>query len=133
MDYKEQGKRNRINGADTERRARADLERDGWIINKWRNNVKDDKLIPAKNYFIRGKGTIQGTGFPDFIAFRTLGLLYEVIGVEVKSNGYLSPEEKEKCKWLLENKVFSKILIASRDKINNRIEIKYKVFGVKNE
>jgi len=39
---------------------------------------------------------------------------YEVIGVEVKSNGYLSKEEKAKCRWLLDNNIFSKILIAKR-------------------
>ncbi|KKL12618.1 hypothetical protein LCGC14_2533960 [marine sediment metagenome] len=37
-------------------------------------------------------------------------------------------------KWLLDNKVFGKILIASRDKdiLSGQIEIKYKEFKVKN-
>lgn len=42
--------------------------------------------------------------------------------------GKLGKIEKEKCKWLLENKIFSKIFIASK-KINGRkIEIVYKKF-----
>jgi len=51
---------------------------------------------------------------------------YEVIGVECKTNGYLTKEEKEKCRWLLENNVFSKILISSKG--NKRGEIKYVEF-----
>ncbi len=38
----------------------------------------------------------------------------EVYGVEVKSNGILSKIEKEKCEWLLENNIFSKIIIAKK-------------------
>ena len=132
------GKKNRVAGADTERRVRANLEDDGWIVDKWRNNVKNNELVVAKNCFMKGRGVMLGSGFPDFIAFKVvshipsvIGFLYEVVGIECKSNGYLSAEEKEKCKWLLKNKVFSKILIASREKINNRIEIKYKEFKVK--
>lgn len=53
---------------------------------------------------------------------------YEVIGVECKVGKYLDKAEKEKCIWLLENKVFSKILIASRYKEKNRIKIKYDEF-----
>ena len=105
--------------------------------------IKEGKLIPSKHKF-RGMGIPMaiGTGFPDFIAYfiafkhtarhgeiigseRKIEELYEVIGVEVKSNGYLKPEEKEKCKWLIENKIFSKILIASKHKIKNRIHIEY--------
>ena len=47
--------------------------------------------------------------------------LYEVIGVESKSNGYLTKEEKEKVKWLLKNKIFSKILIAKKSKVRGEI------------
>ena len=84
----------------------------GWIIGKWMNNVdyekegKIGKLIPAKrkfNPFLRALSI--GTGFPDFICFKKQDKLYEVIGVEVKANGGLDKEEKEKCKWLLENKI----------------------------
>ena len=133
MDYKKQGKRNRALGSDTERRTRIDLIEDGWFVSKWNNNVKDNELVVVKNQF-RGKGIpmMLGAGFPDFIAFRLKGEHYEVIGVEVKTGGYLSSEEQEKCKWLLDNKVFSKILIASREYSGRYIEIKYKEFEVKN-
>jgi len=89
------------------------------------------KLIPAKHKF-RGVGIPMaiGTGFPDFIAFRLKiikksHLEYEVIGVESKggdkSHKYLSKEEKEKCDWLLKNKIFSKILIANKGKKRGEI------------
>ena len=90
-----------------------------------------------------------GVGFPDFICFRfikeekevlsstgtfyptikeiesvsRIKLLYEAIGVEAKSNKYLDKEEKAKVKWLLENKIFSKILVAYKGKSG---EILYK-------
>ena len=101
------------------------------------------RLIPAKHKY-RGLGIPMaiGTGFPDFICFKDvmgdieIGWspsngkvsfpLYQVIGVEVKSNGYLTKEEKEKCKWLVENHIFSKILIASKG--TKRGEIKYNEF-----
>jgi len=60
---------------------------------------------------------------------QTDGYVYEIIGVECKSNGYLTPEEREKCKWLLENKIFSKILIARKGK--KRGEIIYEDFQEK--
>lgn len=53
-------------------------------------------------------------------------MMWEVVGVEVKSNGYLDKEEKSKCKWLLDNKVFSRILIAKKGK--KRGEIVYDEF-----
>ena len=49
----------------------------------------------------------------------------EIIGVEAKSNGYLDKEEKAKCKWLLENKVFSKILIAKKKKEGRKVVPEY--------
>ncbi len=101
------------------------------------------KLIPAKRkYNPFNKALSVGTGFPDFIAFapdqiqinisgnKTYGIsprtelknriingeqFYRIIAVEAKSNGRLDREEREKCKWLLENNVFSKILIARLD------------------
>lgn len=61
-------------------------------------------------------------GFPDFAAFRREGKLYEVIGVEVKANGWLDKKEKEKCKWLLDNKIFSRILIARKSKERGKVD-----------
>lgn len=183
-DYKKQGKKNRISGRAFELRVRKDLEKKGWIVSKWQNNVEfnipekcgectlltgdrsgqktlqsrqpadtpinqpghvgrglpSGKLIPAKHKFNPfSRALSMGTGFPDFIAYKfemTLNLgtivglnkhkLYEVIGVEVKSNNTLSKIEKEKCKWLIENKIFSKILIASKGL--KRGEINYEEF-----
>ena len=65
---------------------------------------------------------MNSAGFPDFIAFRTMGEGYEIIGVEVKINGILSREEKEKCLWLLENKIFSRILIAKDSEEKGKVD-----------
>ena len=128
-DFKAQGKKNKQIGADTERRVRKDLEDKGYIVDKFTNNVDLDKgeLHPAKHKF-RGMGIPMsiGTGFPDFIAYKLIGDSAEIIGVEVKSNGWIDQTEKLKCKWLMDNKVFHKILIASREKNGNRIELIYK-------
>lgn len=137
-------KKAKASGATFERRVRGDLENKGWIVAKWSNNVellkegeeiimvkenesyeearfKQGKLVPAKHKF-RGIGIpmVIGTGFPDFIAFKYHKIYeshlatYEVIGVESKSNGYLTKQERDKCDWLLKNNIFSKILIAKK-------------------
>ena len=137
IDKQKQGKKARSSGARFELKVRVDLENDGWICDKWSNNVdlKSGKLVKAKRkYNPFKKVMVIGTGFPDFIAFRNRILsnyeiempkvLYEIIGVECKSNGYLDKEEKEKCRWLLDNNVFSKILIAKKGKIRGKIEYK---------
>ena len=143
-----QGKRNRINGANFEKKVRASLEKDGWFVSKWQNNLEHAdtgsmfewegglKMTAAKGnrFFMRT------TGFPDFIAYShihdhiykipdaldEIQAQYKVIGVEAKSNGYLDKVEKAKCQWYLVNKVFSKILIASKGK--KRGEIIYEEF-----
>jgi hypothetical protein len=46
-----------------------------------------------------------------------------VVGVEAKSNGILDKEEKEKIKWLLENNIFSKFIVAKKG--DNKGEIKF--------
>jgi len=122
-----QGKKNRKKGAEFERKVRADLQAKGWIVSKWQNNVFENKLIPAKMGRFR---TNQG-GFPDFIVFRECpdidnwNRYYEVIGVECKVGKYLDKEEKDKCKWLLDNKIFNKIHIAFKNKEN---KVEYKEF-----
>lgn len=116
-------------------------------INKPPEEREDRKIIPAKRkYNPFKKVMVIGTGFPDFIAYafcldynvENLSIEFgevpenkifqegnwEILGVEVKSNGYLTKEEKEKCDWLLKNNVFSKILIASKGE--KRGTIKYK-------
>jgi hypothetical protein len=144
------GKRNRAAGLRFEKRVRQDLEKKGWIVSKWQNNVEfyqdmqpfDSHVAPVKGKLVPAKPgpkRMMQTGFPDFIAFKQIkeidsgsgyninieiDSLNEVIGIEVKSNGYLKKEEKEKCKWLLENNIFSKIIIVSKGK--KRGEIVYK-------
>lgn len=110
---------------------------------------KIGKLVKAKNKFLGfGKPMMLGAGFPDFIAFRRIGTyseytpeivdefvrehypaIIQIIGVESKMNGYLDPLEKDKCKWLLEKGIFSKIFIASKGL--KRGEIVYKEFSSK--
>ena len=131
------GKKNRASGAAFEKRVREDLEEKGWIVDKFNNNVdlENNKLIIAKNKWSGpGRPMMLGAGFPDFLCFKqSIGLsgalgLYEVIGVESKVAGRLSKIEKEKCKWLLDNNIFGKILIAEKTKVKNKIVVKYKEF-----
>jgi len=68
-------------------------------------------------------------GFPDFLAYKLLNIEdFKIIGVECKSNGYLDPEERKKCRWLLENKIFSKILVAKKKKEGRKVVVKYLEF-----
>lgn len=148
------GAKSRKNGAEFETRVRADLEDKGWIVDKWTNNVdlefckedieslvfsvdhpdmeqchkftKTGQLVKAKAKWAGiGRPMMMGAGFPDFIAFSKVGEFYEVIGVESKSNGYLKPLEKEKCQWYLDTCIFTKILIAEKTKVKNKVVIVY--------
>lgn len=134
------GKKSRAAGQKFETKVRQDLEGLGWIVSKWVNTIdyEKNKVIPAKRkYNPFSKVLTIGTGFPDFVCFRrtTSGFFpvpatqqevesgirnsdgnYEVIGLEVKTNGYLDQIEKGMCFWLLENKIFSRILIAKKSK-----------------
>jgi hypothetical protein len=142
----EMGKKSRAKGQRFESKVRQDLEGKGWIVAKWTNTVDYDreekrgKLVPAKrkyNPFLKVMSI--GTGFPDFVCFRGIDKkkdeetiegtpipedyirkdeekTFEVIGLEVKGNGYLDQTEKGMCIWLLEKKIFSKILIAKKAK-----------------
>ena len=66
---------------------------------------------------------VLGAGFPDFIAIQPVhDELYRIIGVEVKINGILSKEEKEKCKWYLQKGIFPNIWIAKKAKKRGEIE-----------
>jgi len=122
----EKGKRAKKSGGDFELKVRKDLEEKSWTVSKWQNNIDLDlkKIIPAKRIFnpFRKVMTI-GTGFPDFVAFQLVGeKTYNVIGVESKINGILSKEEKEKCAFLLKNKVFNEIWIATKNEETKKIE-----------
>jgi len=145
IDKKSQGKKNREAGRNFEKKIRADLEKKGWNVDRWTNQVEFPntfspsidkqlrldfkslgKLVPCKPKFnpFTHSLMMNRAGFPDFIIFRKAGLCddnrytYEVIGVECKGgnkdNKYLSGEEQEKCRWLLNNNIFSKILIAQK-------------------
>lgn len=129
IDYSKQGKKNRAAGGKFERIVRKDMESQGWILDKWTNNVDliEKKIIPAKrkfNPFLKILGI--GTGFPDFIGIKMeKSKKKEIIGVEVKKNGYLSQEEKAKCRFYLELGLFSKILIAKAIKKERKLNIEY--------
>jgi hypothetical protein len=142
------GKKSRAAGQRFELKVRQDLENLGWIVSKWMNTVDYDrdgkigKLVSAKrkyNPFM--KVMTIGTGFPDFVCFKRdkeeeetiegtsipdskkgMNNNCEVIGLEVKSNGYLDKIEKDMCIWLLENKIFSRILIGRKSKEGKGIE-----------
>jgi ribosomal protein S27E len=171
--YSRQGKKNRAAGQRFEAKVRASLENMGWVVDKWTNTVdynregKTGKVVPAKRkYNPFKKIMILGTGFPDFIAFRTnkgentesslmkgfcenckresLGFNVtkgfmncdvcgekivsvpfnqtKIIGIEVKSNGYLDEVERGMCRWLIENNIFSEILIAKKGEKRGEIE-----------
>ena len=120
-----QGRRNRAAGARFELKVRNDLEKQGWILDKWTNNVDLEKksVIKAKrkfNPYMKILGI--GTGFPDFVAIRPSDKKYDVIGVEVKGNGWLDKNEREKASLLIEKKVFGMILIAKKGKKRGVIE-----------
>jgi len=121
----ERGKKSRVKGQKFEAKVRQDLENLGWTVTKWMNTVDYDKgkVVPAKrkyNPFL--KALSIGTGFPDFICFKRNGEGFDVIGLEVKGNGYLDQVEKGMCIWLLENRIFSRILIAKKSGEKGKIE-----------
>lgn len=115
----EKGKKSRKSGGDFELKVRKDLEEKNWTVAKWPNNVdlEEKKIIPAKRKFNPfSKAMTLGTGFPDFVCFQLVGeRTYNVIGVESKINGTLSKEEKDKCVFLLNNKIFNDIWIAQKN------------------
>lgn len=123
------GRVSRARGARFELKVRKDLEEKSWVLDKWSNNVdlEENKIIPAKrkyNPFLRALSL--GTGFPDFVGIKKIhDGCYDVIGVEVKINGILSKIEKEKCRFYLKEKTFSKILIAKAIKDGRKINIEY--------
>ena len=120
------GKLARSQGSRFELKVRNHWENMNWIVDKWTNNVdlQSDKITMAKrkyNPFMRAL-TI-GTGFPDFIALKPFNDgKHEVIGIEVKMNGTLSKEEKDKCKWYLEKGIFSKVYVAKKGSKRGEIE-----------
>lgn len=92
------GKKSRAAGNRFEKRVREDLEKKGWIVDKWTNNVQIDPtlpkmgIIPAKPKFVfnpqlkRRVMIGNSSGFPDFIAFRLKYSLKGVNGINPKNN-----------------------------------------------
>jgi len=121
------GRKSKAAGGQFELRVRKDLEGKGWIVDKWSNNIGEGVVVAAKRKFNPfSKVMAIGTGFPDFMAFQLMNDgLYRVIGVEVKMNGTLSREEKDKCRIYLDKKIFSEIWVASKIKEKNRVKVRY--------
>tara|TARA_Y100000310_G_C20590104_1_gene767527 strand:- start:623 stop:1156 length:534 start_codon:yes stop_codon:yes gene_type:complete len=120
------GKKSRAAGVRFEGQVRKYWEERGWAIDKWSNNVnlEENKMTIAKRKYNPFKKVMAiGTGFPDFIGIKFIRKgIYNVIGIEVKVNGLLSKEEKQKCQWYLDNNTFSEILIAKKGKKRGEIE-----------
>ncbi|MEK6913834.1 MAG: hypothetical protein AABW47_04160 [Nanoarchaeota archaeon] len=151
------GKKSRVAGQKFETKIREDLEKKGWVVSKWINTVDYDKnkVVPAKRkYNPFSKILTIGTGFPDFVCFKRIDKkeeeetiegtsipeeyvkkenkeIFEVIGLEVKTNGYLDQIEKGMCFWYLKNKIFSRILIAKKGKDKEDNGIQYIDFNKK--
>jgi len=126
------GKKAKQSGAKFELKTRDDLQKKGWIVDKWSNNfdLESDKIIPAKRKFNPfSKIMTIGTGFPDYLCFQKMGEYYKVIGVECKVNGLLSKQEKQKCVRFLKSEIFSQILIAKKS--NQKKEVEYEDFKEK--
>ena len=127
------GKSSKARGSEFELKVRKDLESKGRFVDKWSNNLdlEKEKIVPARKIFNPFKKImVPGAGFPDFIVFREVYEgVYSVIGVEVKMNGALSKEEKEKCAWYLQKRIFSDIWIAKKGE--KKGEIKYDDFKEK--
>ena len=133
---KKQGKKNRAKGGEFEREVRADLVADGYIVDKFNNNidlwiegevVMGGEFIQSKPYFLRGRGMMMGAGFPDFIAFKKSlkGEGHEIILVECKLNGKLEKLEKQKMGWL-ESEGFE-CWVASKDEFGDVLYEKRKL------
>ena len=127
------GKKSRAAGGRFELIVRKDLEEKGKIVDKWSNNIdleKNEMIIAKRKFNPFSRVMTIGTGFPDFLAIQHVhDEMYSVIGVEVKLNGLLSKEEKEKCAWYLKHKTFSKIWIARAEKKGNKTEVMYDDFA----
>ncbi len=95
-------KKAKADGAKFEKKVREHYEDKGWIVSKWRNNIENGEIIPARNYYIPGRGNVMGSGFPDFVMFNKIDCMYKVMFVEAKLNGLLTKEEKLKLKVLNE-------------------------------
>jgi hypothetical protein len=121
----QRGKRARRSGREFENQVRRDLEAKNYIVCKWTNTVDitEDKIIPAKSKFnpYTRRVMSEGSGLPDFVAFRKVILktpsgepltFFNVVGIEAKKAKYLDKKERRICKWYLEHETFSKMYVA---------------------
>ena len=124
MDKVKQGKKNRQTGQAFELATRKYVE-ENWngIILKNPNNVIDNKFTQARSKFnpYTKRPMMISAGFPDFIF---ISEFKDIIGVEAKSNGYLTPEEREKASWLIKNKILDKFIVSYKNKNTKRVEFK---------
>jgi len=123
-DYVKQGKANRRKGAAFELKVRKHIESKGWFVDKWTNNIKDDRCVPAKS----NRFKMRTMGFPDFIAYKCRGSnydgrLYDIKFIECKVGKYLDKEEKAKAQWYLKNNYCSCFYVAF---LNKDKEIEFK-------
>ena len=117
IDKKEQGRKNRNRGNTFERSTRNNLEKLGFIVCKWNNTIKDDKIVSAPHkYNPFTKIMTIGNGFPDFIAYKKEENNWKIIAVEAKYAKYLDKNEKEMCDWYLKHGIFDKIYISYSQK-----------------
>jgi hypothetical protein len=110
LDKKKQGKKNRAKGTAFEKKVREDLEKNGWVVCRFDNQVVDGKLTRAKPKFNPFTKRVMnlGGGFPDFVCFKKVKAddwvyYFDVKFVECKIGKYLDAEEKAKCRWIIEN------------------------------
>lgn len=132
---KKRGKKSRNSGKKFEVKVRTDLENRGYIVCKWTNTVDlvNNKLIAAKAqfnpFFKRIVG--EGSGFPDYIAFKKKDNNYVLFGVEskkVEAKNKLDKKEREMATWLLDNDIFPKIYVAMPIKKGRKIQVVYQKF-----
>jgi hypothetical protein len=131
VNYSKQGKRNRQKGLVFENKVRGDLENKGWIVTKWMNTVdfeRDCVTAAKRKYNPFTKALAIGTGFPDFLCFKKNENSYDILGVEVKTNGSLDKFERGQGIWYIEKGILPNILIAKKKKIKNRVTIEYSDF-----
>ena len=127
------GKRGRQSGKKFELKVRKDLEDDGWIVSKWNNTIdfENNKLIQAKSKYnpFTKRVMSEGSGFPDFVAYKLVNELFVVIGVESKKAKYLDKEEKKMIEWLREHRIFANIFVAypKKEEGKRNINVEYYV------
>jgi len=94
-----------------------------WV---WNLNFSELMMAVSKNGKIINESTTS-TAIIGLEEYKEKFRVFEVVGIEAKSNGYLDKEEKEKCKWLLNNHIFARVLIAKKSK--EKGEIIYAEYG----